>query len=157
MARAWTQQHRGEHPRGFGTLGFSMCTVKARTKNPNYFLPLHQNCLSKGCFPSRVNSCFPNAAFTFELLPWWSSLRQQSWTFALHRKELYVTTVLISANNGWSRPGKIKGTGHLLVILFTHSCIWLVAAFCCTLGHVCFAMLKTWGKETGIMALTVQL
>lgn len=76
-----------------------------------------------GCFPSWVNSSSPNTAFTFELLAWWSSLRQQSWTFALHRKELYVTTVLISANNGWSRPGKRKATGHLLVILFTHSCI----------------------------------
>lgn len=66
-----------------------------------------------GWFPSRVNSCSPNAAFTFELLPWWSSLRQQSWTFPLHRKDLYVTTVLISANNGRSRPGKIKAMGHL--------------------------------------------
>jgi len=53
--------------------------------------------------------------------------------------------------------GKEKPRATCIVILFTHSCIWLAAAFCFTLGHVCFAVLKTWAKEAGVMALTVQL
>lgn len=56
----------------------SPCAGRKGEEENNYFLPLHQNCFSDWLFLDWVNSCSPNAAFAFELLLWWSSLRQQS-------------------------------------------------------------------------------
>lgn len=143
---------------GSEMLGFFMCREKQRTKEQLLSAPSLE--LFFRLFPISVNSCFLNAAFAFELLLWWSSVRKQSWTLPFHRKDLYVSTVLISANNGRSRTGgekKKKPGATCIVMLLIHSCIWLATAFCFTLGHVCFAMLKTCASGAEIMPLSVQL
>lgn len=142
MACAWTQD---KHPWLWNAR--LLHTQGEENKRTITFRPFTRTVFQADCFPS-LWTLVP--LMLLLLLNYSSGGRQ--WE---NKAELYLFTekicmfrlsslVQIMAGLGLGGKKKKKPEATCIVILLTHSCIWLAAAFCFTLGHVCFAMFKTW-------------